>query len=66
MNALYFENAQLIWYNDADQNPDFEQALREVIRQQEPTFLYRCGERTLQPPANYYWRMSFVADSCQD
>ncbi len=57
MNALYFENAQLVWYNDADPNPDLEQALRESIKQQEPTLLYRCGERTLQPPEGYYWRM---------
>lgn len=55
IGAGYFENAQLFWYNDADPNPDLEQALQEAIRQQEPTFLYRCGECTLEPPANYYW-----------
>jgi len=29
----------------------------EAIRQQEPTFLYHCGWRTLPPPAGYYWRV---------
>jgi hypothetical protein len=57
ISAGYFENAHLIWYNDANPNPDLEQALKEAIGQQEPTFLYRCGDRTLPPPARYYWRM---------
>ncbi len=57
VNAGYFGNSHLIWYNDAQPNSDNEQALKEAIRQQEPTFLYRCGERTLPPPASYYWRM---------
>jgi hypothetical protein len=57
VNAGYFGNSHLIWYNDAQPNSNNEQALKEAIRQQEPTFLYRCGERTLPPPAGYYWRM---------
>ncbi len=32
MNAGYFGNAHLIWYNDADPDPDLEQALKEAIR----------------------------------
>jgi hypothetical protein len=47
----------LLWYNDASPNPDMEQALKEAIRQQEPTFLYRGGAHTLLPPKGYYWRM---------
>lgn len=57
VGARYWGNAHLLWYNDAEPNPELEQALKEAIQQQEPTFLYRCGDRTLQPPAGYYWRM---------
>ena len=56
VSAGYWGNAHLLWYNEAE-DPDLEQALKEVIRQQEPTFFYRCGDRTLQPPKGYYWRM---------
>jgi len=31
--------------------------LKEAIRFKEPTFLYHCGDRTLQLPKGYYWRM---------
>lgn len=57
VSAGYWGNAHLIWYNDAEPNSELEQALKEAISQQEPTFLYRCGDRTLQPPDGFYWRM---------
>lgn len=57
MNAGYVENAHLIWYNDAQPDSDLEQALKEAIQFKEPTFLYRCGTRTIPPPSGYYWRM---------
>jgi hypothetical protein len=57
MNAGYSGNAHLIWYDDANPHPDLEQALKEAIRFSVPTFLYRCGNRTLLPPDGYYWRM---------
>jgi hypothetical protein len=56
VSAGYWGNAHLLWYNEAEA-PDLEQALKEAIRFKEPTFLYRCGDRTLQPPKGYYWRM---------
>jgi hypothetical protein len=56
VNGGYWGNAHLIWYNEAE-DPDQEQALKEAIRFNEPTFLYRVGDRTLQPPKGYYWRM---------
>lgn len=57
VSAGYWGNAHLIWYDDAQANSELEQALAEAIRQREPTFLYRVGDRTLQPPAGVYWRL---------
>jgi hypothetical protein len=57
VSAGYWGNSHLLWYNDAEPNSELEQALAEAIRQREPTFPYRVGDRTLQPPAGYYWRM---------
>lgn len=57
VGAGYWENAHLLWYNDAEPNSELEQALKEAIQQREPTFLYRVGDRTLQPPHGFYWRM---------
>ncbi len=57
VSDAYWGNSHLLWYNDAEQDPDLEQALKEAIRQQEPTFLYRVGDRTLPPPTGFYWRM---------
>ncbi|HEY9668357.1 MAG TPA: hypothetical protein V6C91_16230 [Coleofasciculaceae cyanobacterium] len=57
VSADYWGNSHLIWYDDANPNPDLEQALNEAINQQEPTFLFRVGDRTLSPPTGYYWRM---------
>jgi hypothetical protein len=51
----YWGNSHLLWYDDAE--PELEQALAEAIRQQEPTFLYRVGDRTLQPPDGFCWRL---------
>lgn len=58
VSAGYWGNSHLIWYNDAQPEPEWEQALKEAINQQEPTFLYRVGERTLGPPEGYYWLMT--------
>jgi hypothetical protein len=57
VGAGYWGNSHLLWYNDTEPNSELEQALKEAIRQREPTFLYRCGDRTLQPPDEFYWRM---------
>jgi hypothetical protein len=57
VSAGYWGNAHLIWYDDAEPNSELEQALAEAVQQQEPIFLYRCGDRTLQPPSGYYWQM---------
>ena len=56
VNGGYWGNAHLIWYNEAE-DLDKEQALKEAILFNEPTFLYRVGDRTIEPPTGYYWRM---------
>ena len=53
----YWGNSHLFWYNEAQEDPDNEQALKEAIRPKEPTFLYRVSARTIEPPTGYYWRM---------
>lgn len=55
VNVGYDGNAHLIWYNDAD--TDLEPVLKEARRFNEPTFLYRCGDRTASPLSGYYWRL---------
>jgi len=57
VSAGYWGNTHLLWFNEAQPDPDLEQALKEAIRFNEPTFLYRIGDCTLQPPKGYYWRM---------
>lgn len=57
VSAGYWGNSHLLWYNDAEPEAELEQVLKEAKRLQEPTFLYRVGERTLVPPAGFYWRM---------
>ena len=54
--AGYEAKAHIIW--DSSGN-DF--ALEEVFsgkfKRHEPVFLYRCGDRPMQPPADCYWRL---------
>ena len=57
IKAGYSDRAHLIWYNDADPDPDLRQAMKEALQLEEPMFLYRCGSRTFPPLDGYYWRM---------
>ncbi|MEH1934436.1 MAG: hypothetical protein V7L14_12100 [Nostoc sp.] len=43
-------------YSD-NSDPSLEQVVKKAMRRGEPVFLYRCGGRAMQPPAEYYWRM---------
>lgn len=36
---------------------NLEAVLKDVLRLHEPTFLYRCRERPMQPPPGYYWQL---------
>jgi hypothetical protein len=58
LNAGYSGTAHLIWYNDAvPPNPYLEKAVKDGIRKDEPTLLYRCGARVQLLPNGYYWRL---------
>lgn len=56
MAAGYKAKAHVIWDSSG---ADFE--LDEVFpgkfKRHEPTFLYRCGDRPMKPPAGHYWRL---------
>jgi hypothetical protein len=57
LNAGYYDTAPLVWYNDATPDPQLEKAVKDGIKRDEPTLLYRCGSRVQPPPNGYYWRL---------
>lgn len=57
LNAGYFGNSHIIWYNCDLLDPSLEQMFKKAVRQGEPVFLYRCGGRVSPLPEGYYWRM---------
>ena len=54
--AGYNAKAHMVWDSSG---ADF--ALDEVFsrkfKRHEPVFLYRCGDRPMQPPTGHYWRL---------
>ncbi|MEP0873556.1 hypothetical protein NDA01_27735 [Trichocoleus desertorum AS-A10] len=57
LNAGYYGTAHIVWYNDTAPNLKLEKAVKDGIRKDEPTLLYRCGSRAQPPPNGYYWRL---------
>ena len=57
INAGYKGRSHIIWYDDAQPDPSLQDAVKSGISRDEPTFLYRCGNRVQSPPEGYYWRM---------
>lgn len=57
LNAGYYGKSHIIWYNDSAPDSNLEQVAKTVIQRDEPTFLYRCGDRVQAPPDDYYWRL---------
>jgi hypothetical protein len=57
LNTDYYGTAHIVWYNDAAPDPKLEKAVKDGIRRDEPTLLYRCGSRVQPPPNGYYWRL---------
>ncbi len=58
INAGYKGRSHIIWYDNAKKpDPSLEDAVKSGISRDEPTFLYRCGNRVQSPPDGYYWRM---------
>lgn len=57
LNAGYYGKSHIIWYNDSAPDPNLEQVAKTGIQRDEPTFLYRCGDRVQPLPNSYYWRL---------
>jgi hypothetical protein len=57
LNAGYRGKSHLIWYDNDNPEPSLEQTIQKLIRRDEPVFLYRCSNRTMPLPQQYYWRM---------
>lgn len=56
MAAGYQAKAHIIWDNPEAPIP-LDRVFQDSLRRDEPTFLYRCGARPLQPPSGRYWRL---------
>ena len=56
-SGYHYGTAHILWYNDADPDHNLKQAARDSIRRDEPTFLYRCGDRVQPLPKGHYWRL---------
>ena len=56
MNASYEAKAHIIW-DSPETEAELGAVLKDLSRRDEPTFLYRCGDRPMQPPTGFYWRL---------
>ena len=56
MAAGYKARAHVIWDSSGT---DFkvDKIFRGKFKRHELVFLYRCGDRPMQPPTGYYWRL---------
>lgn len=57
LNAGYHGKSHLIWYDSNNPDPSLEQVVQKLIRRGEPVFIFRCGDRTMPLPQQYYWQM---------
>jgi len=56
MAAGYQAKAHIIWDNP-ETSANLGSLFKSSLRSDEPTFLYRCGDRPTSPPTGYYWRL---------
>ena len=56
MAAGYQAKAHVIW-DSQEAGVNLADVLKNSLRHDEPTFLYRCGDRPMPPPTGYYWRL---------
>lgn len=52
--AGYFGKSHLIWYDCDKPDPSLEKLIKKLIRSDKPVFLYRCGDRAMLLPEQYY------------
>jgi hypothetical protein len=56
MAAGYQAKAHIIW-DSPEPAVNLNAVLKQSLRRNEPTFLYRCGDLTMPPPKGCYWRL---------
>ena len=56
MAAGYEARAHIVW-DSSEAELNLDAVLKGFLKRGEPTFLYRCGDRPIQPPNGYYWRL---------
>ncbi|MEM6453215.1 MAG: hypothetical protein AAF703_23220 [Cyanobacteria bacterium P01_D01_bin.105] len=54
--AGYEAKAHMIW-DSSGADFELEEVFQGQFKRHEPVFLYRCGDRPMQPPAGHYWRL---------
>lgn len=52
----YQAKAHMLW-DSPKTTVETDAVLKNSLRRDEPIFLYRCGDRPMQPPTDYYWRL---------
>jgi hypothetical protein len=56
MAASYKATAHIIW-DSQYVLAEIDTVIKKSLRRHEPVFLHRCGDRPMQPPFGYYWRL---------
>lgn len=56
MAAGYQARAHIVW-DSTEAGVNLNAVLKDLLKRDEPAFLYRCGDRPMPPPAGYYWRL---------
>ena len=56
MAAGYKARAHMIW-DSSGADFKLDEVFEGKFKRREPVFLYRCGNRQMKPPAEYYWRL---------
>ena len=56
MAAGYEARAHIIW-DSPEAELNLDAVLKGFLKRDEPTFLYRCGDRPIQPPNGHCWRL---------
>ena len=55
-SAGYRATAHMIW-DSAAAPLESKTIFKGYLKRKQPTFLYRCGDRPMQPPTGCYWRL---------
>ena len=56
MATGYQARAHMVW-DSSGADFRFGDVFRGKLKRDEPVFIYRCGDRPMQPPTGCYWRL---------